>query len=86
MIKQEKNNRLVIVHKTKNFHEENISFGKKLIDVFYPEVIHLELPPLTEEFSQDEIKALTPKESISLDDLDLFSKKFELTKHLFVFI
>lgn len=74
MIKQEKNNRLVIIHKTKNFHEENINFGKKIIDVFYPDVLQLELPPLTEEFNQEEIKALAPKESLSLDDLDMFSK------------
>lgn len=74
IIKQEKHNRLVVIHQTQNFDENAIDFGKKLIDVFYPEVLHLENPPLTEPLNEKIIEAATAEGNISLDDLDLFSK------------
>jgi hypothetical protein len=73
MIKNEKENKLIIVHKTSNFSDNEITFGKKLIDVFHPDALFLELPPVTHQMSENEIKDQTAEESISLDDLDLFS-------------
>lgn len=73
MIKNEKENKLMIIHKTTNFVEMDVTFGKKLIDVFHPDALFLEIPPITHLIDEQEIKNQTAEDSISLDDLDLFS-------------
>lgn len=39
LIKDENLNKTVVIHSTTNFTEDSINFGKKLIDVFTPEVL-----------------------------------------------
>ena len=64
---------VIIIHKTNNFVDMDITFGKKLIDVFHPDALFLELPPITQQIKADELKNQTAEESISLEDIDLFS-------------
>ncbi|CAI2358907.1 unnamed protein product [Moneuplotes crassus] len=70
MIKDETANRTVIINSSLNFIEENINFGKKLIDVFNPEVLFCELAPKTTQINQDDIKNTTAEQAIPMDDLD----------------
>lgn len=35
----------MVFQKVKNFDKDEINFSKKLLDVFNPEVMHVEVPP-----------------------------------------
>jgi len=77
MIKQEKKNRLAILHESQGTSEDT-NFAKKLIDVFTPDVLHLEMQPHLQLSDKEEVKSVNSVDNTPNDNSGVFKKETEI--------